>query len=264
MEKPNSSTPRKAAAARANGRKGGTKSPDISRWNALRHALNARLGIHEGKHLPEYGVYATLHAQLVELLGPPSILDLITINQFIVDLWRLHRAFRFELSETEKPGNGMLSPGMHNLLRYSNSANRQFAESYARIMEICERKQTSAAAQLAAAAACDLDGRQQTRSQPTAAPASPQTASVIVEPFDSAPIRCNPEDGGGREQPAPATSPAITPSASAQPGDARHNPPEEAVPSAAVAEAAQAAPGPAAVGATNSEEEQKSGDPGQG
>ena len=237
MKKPTSSTPRKAAAARENGRKGGTKNPDISRWNALRHALNARLGIHDGKHLPEYGVYAALHAQVVKLLSPLSILDLITINKFIADLWRLHRAFRFELSETEKPGNGMLSPGMHNLLRYSNSANRQFAESYARILELSQRKQTVAAAQLAAAAASDLDGGQQTPSKPAAAPASPQTASVIVGPFDTAPIRCKREDEIEREQPTQSAPPAIQPSASAHPGDPDDGIPDEVIRSAAAAEA---------------------------
>src|ERR1700693_2484474 len=74
MIEPSSSTPRKAAAARVNGRKGGTKSPDISRWNDLTHACSAhKLSITEGQHLPEYGLYAALHAELIKSLGPGPI-----------------------------------------------------------------------------------------------------------------------------------------------------------------------------------------------
>jgi hypothetical protein len=264
MKKPNSSTPRKAAAARANGRKGrGPKNSNFSRWNALGHALTAvRLGILEGNHLPEYGVYAALHAQLVRLLSPLSVEDLIAIDKFIVDAWRLRRAFRFELSETEKPDNGMVSPGMSNILRYSNSANRQFAESYARIKEICKRKQASTAAQLAAAAARDLDGEQEPPSQPAAVPALPQAAAVNVESLDSASIKCNPEDEVECEQPTQSASPTTTPSASAQHGDARHGTPEEDVHPAAAAEAAQSAPSPTAASSTMVSEEGES--PGEG
>jgi len=259
MKDKNSSTARKAAAARENGRKGGTKSPDRSRWNAVRHALNAiTLTIHEGDHLPEYPQFVALHAELVKLLSPVSVLELIAIDKFVADLWRLHRAFRFELSETEKRDNGMLSPGIANVLRYLNSANRQFAESYARIMEICERKKTSAAAQLAAAATRDFGGDQLTPSQPAAADALPKTAAVNVESLDSAPIQCNPEDGGESEQP---TSP---PSASAQPGDASHST-EEAAPSSEAAAAAQPAQSPGFVTPAPSVGEEEKGDnPGAG
>jgi hypothetical protein len=252
MEKPNSSTPKKAAAARANGRKGGTKNPDISRWNAVRHALNARLGIREGKHLPEYGEYAALHTQLVRLLSPLSVEDLIAIDKFIVDAWRLRRAFRFEVSATEKPDADMLSPGMPNLLRYLNSANRQFAESYARIKEICERKQTSAGAQLAAAVR-DFGVDQLTSSQPAAADTSPQSASESVEPLDTTPATGDAKDALEGEEPRHSALPV--PSAFSERGNGAGDTPHEAVQPAA-AEAATPAPSHAAVSWTKPGEDE--------
>ena len=182
MKKTNSSTPAKAAAARDNGRKGGTKSPKISRFNAVGHALNTKkLSILEGRHLPEYGEYASLHAELTRMLSPLTVADSVAIDKFIADAWRLRRAYRFELSATEKTDAGMLCPGMPNLLRYLNSANRQFADSYARIKEICKEKNVLAAAQLASAASRDLDGDRP--SQPDATDALSPTSPVSVESF---------------------------------------------------------------------------------
>jgi hypothetical protein len=256
MKKPNSSTPRKAAAARVNGRKGGTKSPDISRWNALTHACSAKkLSITEGKYLPEYGVYAALHAKLIKSLGPGpiSVEDLIAVDKAITDAWRLQRSFRFELSETEKLDNGMLSPAMANVLRYVNLAARQFDKSHARIKEIREQKQASALAQPAAAAAQDLGSDQQTPSRPAAADAFPHTAPITVHS----------EDALEGEEPRQSALPA--PSASSEPGNGAGDTPHEAVHSAAAAKAAQPAQSSAAVSSTTAiEEEQKGATPGAG
>jgi hypothetical protein len=172
--------------------------------------------------------YAALHAQLVRLLSPLSVQDLIAIEKFIIDAWRLRRAFRFELSATENPDAGMSSPGMPNLLRYMNSANRQFDQSYARIKEICERKRASAAAQLAVAAARVIGGNQQTldsswftgqpENWPTSASAdagdgSAGTAHAQQAAHSAAPAQaaqpggcsCGPDDGrargAGKQQP---------------------------------------------------------------
>ena len=230
MENSRPSSPRKAAAARKNGNLGGTKNPDRSRWGALHHCLNAKkLTILEGKHLAEYGEYAALHAALVKALSPCSIAEFIVIEKFIADAWRLRRAFRFELSATEKPDAGMSSAGMPNLLRYMNSANRQFDESYERIKEICAHKHTSAATHLAAAVAHARGGEELTPCESTAADGLPQTASVNVEPLDSTPSTCNPENGLERQQPTHGVLPAT----SADPGNGPGGTPEEAAPASA-------------------------------
>lgn len=157
MEKRDSPTSRKAAAARANGRKGGTKSPDISRWNAVKHALTAsKLTIREGRHLLEYGDFAAMHAQLVKELRPSTIDEAVSIDKYVTDAWRLARAFRFELSATEK-ANGFLSPAMANILRYMSTAERQYQASSARIQEIRERKQAAAVNEACDEAADDLE-----------------------------------------------------------------------------------------------------------
>lgn len=223
------STPKKAAAAREHGKLGGTKNPDRSRWGALHHCLNAKkLTILEGKHLPEHGEYAALHAALVKALSPCSIAEFIVIEKFVTDTWRLRRTFRFELSATEKPDADMSSAGMPNLLRYMNSANRQFAESYERIKEICERKHASAATHQAAAAHA-LSGEEPTPCESTAADGLPQTASVNPEPLDNTPSTCNPENGLERQKPTHGVLPAT----SADPGNGTGGTPDEAVPAAA-------------------------------
>jgi len=178
MEPRHSSSSRKAAAARTNGRKGGTKSPEVSRWNALRHSLNTtKLSILEGKHLPEYGECVALLTELVESLGPGPLLveDRLIIDKYICDAWRLRRAFRRELSETEKP-DGMLSPEMVNVLRYTAVAQRAFEKSYAQIKEI--RKNRGVNVSRAAAAAIDADGNEEPAPEPRAAVSNTSTASV--------------------------------------------------------------------------------------
>jgi hypothetical protein len=150
MSRKNPSSPAKVAAARANGRKGGTKNPRISRFNALRHGLNAKkISILEGKHLPEYPVYVDLLHCLADALHPLSILEMTAVEMFVIVLWRTRRGLRFDLSITEKgDDHGMSAPGMPNLLRYLNSANRHYAECYDRVDEICRRKQVGDLADL--------------------------------------------------------------------------------------------------------------------
>lgn len=267
MKEPNSSTPRKAAAARVNGRKGGTKSPDISRWNALTHACSAKkLSITEGKHLPEYGVYAALHAELIKSLGPGpmSVEDRIAVDKAITDAWRLQRSFRFELSETEKPDNGMLSPAMANVLRYMNVANRQVAESWERIKKIREQRQAAAPARPAAAAAQDLVRDQQTPSEPPAAATSLQTTPESLEPLDTTPTTGHSEDALEGEEPRHSALPV--PSASSEPGNGAGGTPEEAVHAGAAAEAAALEPCQAGVTPTTEaiEEQRGSDTPGAG
>ena len=271
MEKTNGKAklvhPRKAAAARANGRKGrGPLTFNYTRWNALRHALNARLSIIEGRHLPEYGEYAAMHAELIKSLGPGPLFveDLIAADKLIGDAWRQRRAFRFELSESEKPDNGMLSPAMANLLRYSNLANRQLAESLARVEQIRQRKE-AAARKLAAAAVDDVRGDEQTTSDPAAVDMVSQTLPVSAEPLDTTPATSRRADAVEGEQPQESTTPTTMISASADPGNPSEGTAEEAAHCAAPAEAAQPAPSPAAGSSTTaSEEEQKSESPGEG
>lgn len=57
--------------------------------------------------------------------GASFVEDLFAVDKHIADAWRLRRSFRCELSETEKPDNGMLSPAMPNVLRYVNCACRK-------------------------------------------------------------------------------------------------------------------------------------------
>jgi hypothetical protein len=268
MEKSNSSTPRKAAAARENGRKGGTKNPDISRWNAVQHGLTAKnLTIHEGRHLAEYEQFARMRSELLQdlaSLGPLSVEDYVAVDKFVADAWRLVRAYRFELCETEKLDNGMLSPAMATLLRYITLANRQLAESFARVQEIRQRKE-AAAAKLAAAATRDGRADEQTASEPAAVDTVSQTATMSAEPLDTAPTSSHLEGAGQGEPPAESPLQTTAASASPHPGDPAGDTPEEAVQSAAAAEAAQPAPSPAAVSSTAAnEEEQKSESPGEG
>jgi hypothetical protein len=186
MKNSNSSTPLKAAAARANGRKGGTKSPDISRWNAHRHGLNAKkLVIAEGRHLPEYGDYSALHAELVHELRPSSPEEFIAIDIHAACVWRLRRAYRFELSLTERPDAGMSSAGMPNFLRYMTLANRQYAESHLRIEEMRKRKRVSPAAPLVVAGGRDLGKLQHTPSVPAATATSSPTAHASANAGNS-------------------------------------------------------------------------------
>ncbi len=135
-------SPAKAASARINGRKGGTKSPHISRWNSLKHAGTAgRLSIIEGRHLPESGEFVSMRDQLIEelaRLGPLTLEDLVAIDKAIVDIWRWRRAFRHELLETEQAG-AMGRPSVPTVLRYIHLADRQLTASLARIAAIRER-----------------------------------------------------------------------------------------------------------------------------
>lgn len=261
MEQRHSSSSRKAAAARINGRKGGTKNPEVSKWNSLGHALTAvKLGVLEGKHLPEYGDYVALRAELVRLLSPVSPLDLLAIEKFTIDAWRVRRAFRYELSATEQPDAGMSAPGMPTLLRYLQLANRQFDASYARILEMCERKKIPAAAQLAVMVACNLGDEQQAASHSAAADAFPQLAPVSVEPLTT-PTTGQPE-GAGKGEP-PAESPLQAASSSAHPSDPGDGAPEERDDWAAAAEGGQPAPS-AAVSSTPAREDEQSENHGTG
>ena len=186
--------------------------------------------------------------------GPISVEDLIAVDKAITDAWRLQRSFRFELSETEKLDNGMLSPAMANVLRYVNLAARQFDKSHARIKEIREQKQASALAQPAAAAAQDLGSDQQTPSHPAAADAFPHTAPITVHS----------EDALEGEEPRQSALPA--PSASSDPGNGSGDTPEEAVHAGAAAEAAELGPCHAGVTPTTDaiEEQRGSDTPGAG
>ena len=187
MNEPSSSSPRKAAAARINGRKGGTKSPDRSRWNALKHGLNSKLSLLEAKHLPEYGEIAALHNVLVRFLEPLSLVELVIVDYFVVATMRLRRALRFELSVTEKAENGMMSDAMPSLLRYLSWSHRVFEKSLARILEICEKRKVSAAAQVSTAVDQFMAG-EESLSQELAVAASADSESVNLEPLDRAPF----------------------------------------------------------------------------
>ncbi len=143
MPEKETSSPSKAAASRQNGKKGGTKSPERSCYNALSHGLTSKKFyiLKEGKDLPEYSEYVALYLYLVCILSPQCPDEFIDIEIYVQDLWLMRRALRFEFSETEKKGNGMESPGMVNLQRYVNSVRRRFAQSSARIQQLRERQQ---------------------------------------------------------------------------------------------------------------------------
>jgi len=255
MEPRHSSSSRKAAAARTNGRKGGTKSPEVSRWNALRHSLNTtKLSILEGKHLPEYGECVALLTELVESLGPGPLLveDRLIIDKYICDAWRLRRALRRELSETEKP-DGMLSPGMVNVLRYTAVAQRAFEKSYAQIKEI--RKNRGVNVSRAAAAAIDADGNEEPAPEPRAAVSNTSTASV--EGFATTQTSGHPDREAKPEESSQAPLSAAPTPAPVHPDANNDGIPQDAVHSAAVSEAAQSAPRPPAASVTDASEEEQ-------
>lgn len=149
---------RKAESARANGRKGGTKNPAISRWNALRHGRYAeKLSILEGKHLPEFGHFKQMDEDLQHDLGDVPLEDRIAAEKFVVDTWRLRRCARFELEATERNHHGMAGVDMPNVLRYSGMVHRQWEQTLRHLKQIRQRVAEASTERPACEAAGALD-----------------------------------------------------------------------------------------------------------
>ena len=113
------STPRSQAASRLNGKRGGTKSPWISRWNSLKHGCYVKKLsiIREGKHRPEYGEQVESSEQLRRSLPPlhPEDLDLLNGRDLI--LWLEKLAFRTLLVLDANKVPGETPRGYESLLR---------------------------------------------------------------------------------------------------------------------------------------------------
>ncbi len=136
------SSPRKAEAARMNGRKGGTRSPERSCYNALKTGITAKKFsiLRDGRKLPEYQQHVE-HAKAViqDLPGPLNIEDVDAVELAETRRLVLRRGLRALLRETEKPGSGMLSFAMPNLQRHYHAAQRQYAETFEWFKEIRKR-----------------------------------------------------------------------------------------------------------------------------
>jgi len=142
----------KSETARQNGSK--SKGPktlrgkNISRCNSLKHGAYAQsLLILEAKQLPGYADYETLLKELLEELSPSCLEDQLMIEKHVMDVWRLRRAFRFELNTSEVKYDGMGSPLMPDLVRYCAMVHRQWSESHQRLCEIRERIEREADAE---------------------------------------------------------------------------------------------------------------------
>ncbi len=191
-------SPARAAAARVNGGKSrGPRDTTRTRWNATKHLLCAKtLGILvEGKHLPEFGDIICMRKALIaelENIAPPTVGDVMIVDQLIAAVWRLRRAFRYELSETEKD-DPMAQRGLPNLLRYLALANGEFSALYDRYLAVRARlmKERAQADKLAQgqpvlpAAASDEEIDLET--------------TTVATPCESAAVSADQHDGGGAE-----------------------------------------------------------------
>ncbi len=136
MEESKPRSSRKAEAARKNGRKGGTKNPDVSRWNSLKSGVYAKKlfsCLREFRHRPEYPPALELATALLERLGPPDILhveDVLIVERVAVAKLVWDRAHRFYITQTERNENGLTWAGMDRLERHLQIANHRLDCAY--------------------------------------------------------------------------------------------------------------------------------------
>lgn len=141
MNKGKPSSPQKAAAARENGKRGGTKNPNVSKFNALRHGRTAKkLNILEGKHRPEYGKYLQLFREFTASLGATTPEDRLAIEDMVAQTWLKGLSFRMEMEEIAKPGV-LNSAAIMHLVRYVSMRERRFDKAYERIQAIRQREE---------------------------------------------------------------------------------------------------------------------------
>lgn len=120
------STPRSRAASVANGAKGGTKSPAVSRWNALKHGryMNKLRILSEAKFQPEYGDYIEALDRLRASLPRLAPEDLDLTEDYIQTYWRKRKSFRWQLAMEPNIVAGELPSGCESLLRYATKLDQ--------------------------------------------------------------------------------------------------------------------------------------------